>query len=288
MHAIAAKAVALRIAATEEFRARQRQTIANARAFADELIAGGLDVLTGGTDVHLVLVDVTAAGYDGSTAEERLEEIGITVNRNAIPFDERPPMNPSGLRIGTPALTTRGLDADDMREIARVICAALSDYVRERARLAAGTDPGARRRAPALPAALGSDRLRIWVDCTAAAHPVVLRPVIALLRERGHEVSITARDYGQTEGLLDRFGLEYESFGSPRRRRHRRRRRWRSAAAAPPSPAGRGRGASTSRSPTARSTSPPSARRCGSRRRRCRTTSSPGCSASSPGARPGG
>ena len=140
MHAIAAKAVAMRIAATEEFRARQRQTIANARAFGDELIAGGLDVLTGGTDVHLVLVDVTAAGYDGSTAEQRLEEIGITVNRNAIPFDERPPMNPSGLRIGTPALTTRGLDEDDMREIAKVICTALSDdYEGERESLQART-----------------------------------------------------------------------------------------------------------------------------------------------------
>jgi glycine hydroxymethyltransferase len=127
MHVIAAKAVAMRIAATEEFRARQRQTIANARAFADELIAGGLTVLTGGTDVHLVLVDVTAAGYDGSSAEQRLEEIGITVNRNAIPFDERPPMNPSGLRIGTPALTTRGLGEDDLREIAQVIAGALSD-----------------------------------------------------------------------------------------------------------------------------------------------------------------
>ena len=140
MHVIAAKAVAMRIAATEEFRARQRQTIANARAFADELIAGGLTVLTGGTDVHLVLVDVTAAGYDGSSAEQRLEEIGITVNRNAIPFDERPPMNPSGLRIGTPALTTRGLDEDDMREIARVICTALSDaYEGEREALQART-----------------------------------------------------------------------------------------------------------------------------------------------------
>ncbi|MFN8113025.1 MAG: serine hydroxymethyltransferase [Solirubrobacterales bacterium] len=140
MHAIAAKAVAFRIAATEEFRARQRQTIANAKAFGEELIAGGLDVLTGGTDVHLVLVDVTAAGYDGSTAETRLEEIGITVNRNAIPFDERPPMNPSGLRIGTPALTTRGLGTDDMREIARIICTALSDsYEDERESLQART-----------------------------------------------------------------------------------------------------------------------------------------------------
>ena len=84
-------------------------------------------MLTGGTDVHLVLVDLGPTGLDGKTAESRLEDVGITVNRNAIPFDERPPMNPSGLRIGTPALTTRGLVEDDMREIARVICIALSD-----------------------------------------------------------------------------------------------------------------------------------------------------------------
>jgi glycine hydroxymethyltransferase len=127
MHVIAAKAVALAIAQSEQFRARQRQTIANAQAFADELIAGGIEVLTGGTDVHLVLVDLTPTGLDGKAAETRLEEVGITVNRNAIPFDERPPMNPSGLRIGTPALTTRGLVEEDMREIARVIVAALSE-----------------------------------------------------------------------------------------------------------------------------------------------------------------
>ncbi len=127
MHIIAAKAVALGIAQSEPFRARQRQTIANARAFADELIANGVEVLTGGTDVHLVLVDLGPTGLDGKTAEERLEQVGITVNRNAIPFDERPPMNPSGLRIGTPALTTRGMVEDDMREIARVIAVALSD-----------------------------------------------------------------------------------------------------------------------------------------------------------------
>ena len=127
MHVIAAKAVALKIAASEPFRARQRQTVANAKAFADELIAGGVAVLTGGTDVHLVLVDLTPTGLDGKTAEQRLADVGITVNFNAIPFDERPPLNPSGLRIGTPALTTRGLLEDDMREIAQVICAALSD-----------------------------------------------------------------------------------------------------------------------------------------------------------------
>ena len=127
MHIIAAKAVALGIAASEPFRARQRQTIANAKAFAEGLIANGVEVLTGGTDVHLVLVDLGPTGLDGKTAESRTEEVGITVNRNAIPFDERPPMNPSGLRIGTPALTTRGLVEDDLREIAEIIAIALSD-----------------------------------------------------------------------------------------------------------------------------------------------------------------
>jgi glycine hydroxymethyltransferase len=127
MHIIAAKAVALGIALSEPFRARQRQTVANARAFAESLMSHGVDVLTGGTDVHLVLVDLGPTGLDGKTAEQRLEQVGITVNRNAIPFDERPPMNPSGLRIGTPALTTRGLVEDDLREIAEVIAIALSD-----------------------------------------------------------------------------------------------------------------------------------------------------------------
>ncbi len=127
MHIIAAKAVALGIAQSQPFKDRQRQTVANAQAFAQGLMEGGIDVLTGGTDVHLVLVDLTKTGLDGKTAEARMEEVGITVNRNAIPFDERPPMNPSGLRIGTPALTTRGLVEDDLREIADVISVALTD-----------------------------------------------------------------------------------------------------------------------------------------------------------------
>ncbi len=140
MHTIAAKAVALRIAASEQFRERQQQTIANAQALADGLEAGGVPVLTGGTDVHLVLVDLTPTGLDGQTAEDRLEEVGITVNRNAIPFDERPPMNPSGLRIGTPALTTRGMGEEDMREIAAVIAATLgSGFEGEKEGLAART-----------------------------------------------------------------------------------------------------------------------------------------------------
>jgi glycine hydroxymethyltransferase len=140
MHTIAAKAVALRIAATAQFAIRQKQTIANAQALAAGLEAGGVPVLTGGTDVHLVLVDLTPSGLDGKTAEDRLEEVGITVNRNAIPFDERPPMNPSGLRIGTPALTTRGMVEDDLSEIAAVIAAALGDgFEAEKATLAERT-----------------------------------------------------------------------------------------------------------------------------------------------------
>jgi glycine hydroxymethyltransferase len=127
MHTIAAKAVALHIAHSEPFRVRQRQTIANAKALAEGLQAGGVPVLTGGTDVHLVLVDLTPSGLGGKEAEQRLEEVGITVNRNAIPFDTRKPMDPSGLRIGTPALTTRGLVEEDLTEIAEVIVAALSD-----------------------------------------------------------------------------------------------------------------------------------------------------------------
>ena len=127
MHVIAAKAVAMRIAQSENFRARQRQTVANARVLAEELMSHGIDVVSGGTDVHLVLVDLTSAGLDGKTAEDRLEEVGITANRNTIPFDPRPPMNPSGLRIGTPALTTRGFVEEDMREIGRIITGALSD-----------------------------------------------------------------------------------------------------------------------------------------------------------------
>ena len=218
MHTIAAKAVALKIAASEQFRARQRQTIANAQAFAAGLEAGGVPVLTGGTDVHLVLVDLTPSGLDGQTAEDRLEEVGITVNRNAIPFDERPPMNPSGLRIGTPALTTRGMVEDDMREIAEVIVAALSDdFESQKDALAERTKalmdryplyPSSPRRSVSPRLLTDADacslrRLRsgaqvpsmkVWVDCTAAAHPLVLRPIIERLRgARGRGLRHRAR-----------------------------------------------------------------------------------------------
>ena len=126
-HAIAGKAVSLRIAASEPFRERQERTLAGARAVAAELLhAGGdVNVLTGGTDVHLLLCDLRASDLDGRQAEDRLASIGITVNRNAVPFDPRPPAVSSGLRIGTPALATRGLQVEDFVEVGKIIAAAL-------------------------------------------------------------------------------------------------------------------------------------------------------------------
>jgi glycine hydroxymethyltransferase len=126
-HIIAGKAVALRIAQSEAFRERQERTLSGARAVAAELLGagGGVNVLTGGTDVHLVLCDLRESELDGQQAEDRLHSIGITVNRNAVPFDPRPPAVSSGLRIGTPALATRGLDVDDFVEIGQIIAAAL-------------------------------------------------------------------------------------------------------------------------------------------------------------------
>ena len=129
-HVIAAKAVAFKVAATPEFADRQRRTLDGARILADRLgtddmSAAGVSVLTGGTDVHLVLVDLRESKLTGREAEDRLHEIGITVNRNAVPFDPRPPMVTSGLRIGTPALATRGFGPDDFAEVADVLAASL-------------------------------------------------------------------------------------------------------------------------------------------------------------------
>jgi glycine hydroxymethyltransferase len=138
-HVIAAKAVAFRIAASEQFRERQRRTVAGAQAVARELLSAGhgVNVLTGGTDVHLTLVDLRESELDGKQAEDRLHEIGITVNRNAIPFDPRPPMVTSGLRVGTPALATRGLSVDDFGEVGQILATALTpDYEARRAELA--------------------------------------------------------------------------------------------------------------------------------------------------------
>ncbi|NJC72640.1 serine hydroxymethyltransferase [Planosporangium thailandense] len=153
-HVIAAKAVAFKVAASQPFRERQQRTLEGAQILADRLTAtdpaAGVKVLTGGTDVHLVLVDLRDSELDGKQAEDRLHHIGITVNRNAVPFDPRPPMVTSGLRIGTPALATRGFGAEDFREVADVIATALQ---------------------PAFDEALG-EKLRARVADLARRHPL--------------------------------------------------------------------------------------------------------------------
>ncbi|HEV7584350.1 MAG TPA: serine hydroxymethyltransferase [Solirubrobacteraceae bacterium] len=136
-HVIAAKAVAFKIAASELFAERQRRTVAGAQALARELLKAGhgVNVLTGGTDVHLVLVDLRDADPEltGRQAEDRLHDIEITVNRNAVPFDPRPPMEASGLRIGTPALATRGLQEEDFVEVGKILATALTPEYESRA-----------------------------------------------------------------------------------------------------------------------------------------------------------
>jgi glycine hydroxymethyltransferase len=132
MHVIAAKAVAFKIAMSPDFRDRQARTLEGAQILSERLSAGdvaaaGVSVLTGGTDVHLVLVDLRDSPLDGRGAEDLLEEVGITVNRNAVPFDPRPPMVTSGLRIGTPALATRGFGPSEFAEVADIIAIALRE-----------------------------------------------------------------------------------------------------------------------------------------------------------------
>jgi glycine hydroxymethyltransferase len=144
MHVVAAKAVAFKNAATDEFKDRQARTIEGARIIAERLVsadvaANGVSVLTGGTDVHLVLVDLRNAPIDGKEAENLLHEVGITVNRNSVPNDPRPPMVTSGVRIGTPALATRGFGATEFAEVAEVIAGVLKpnpDIISLKARVA--------------------------------------------------------------------------------------------------------------------------------------------------------
>ena len=124
-HTIAAKATCFKIAMTDAFREYQRQIRANADVLAEALVDGGLDVLTGGTDTHLMLLDLRDSEFSGKDAQERLESVKVTTNRNTIPFDERPPMIASGLRLGTPAGTMRGFDEADFREVAAIIVDAL-------------------------------------------------------------------------------------------------------------------------------------------------------------------
>ena len=126
-HTIAAKATCFRIAATEAFRDYLRQVRANADTLSDTLIDGGLDVLTGGTDTHLLQLDLRRTEWTGKDAEERLAHVKLTVNRNTVPFDERPPTVASGVRIGTPAATMRGFEEEDFREVGRIIVEALGE-----------------------------------------------------------------------------------------------------------------------------------------------------------------
>jgi glycine hydroxymethyltransferase len=139
MHVIAAKAVALKLAATDEYRDDQRQTIANAKLLAATLVANGARVVSGGTDNHLMLVDVTPLGVTGKEAEHLLDEIGITVNKNAIPFDKNPPNVASGIRVGTPATTSRGFREPEMQLIGETIIKAIvgREDAAEQTRLAA-------------------------------------------------------------------------------------------------------------------------------------------------------
>jgi glycine hydroxymethyltransferase len=126
-HTIAAKATCFKIAMSDAFREYQQQIRTNADTLAETLTAGGLELVTGGTDTHLMQIDLRNSEWTGKAAEERLHEVRITVNRNTVPFDERPPTVASGVRIGTPAMTMRGFDDDDFRETGRIICDALTE-----------------------------------------------------------------------------------------------------------------------------------------------------------------
>src|SRR5881275_74312 len=126
-HTIAAKATCFKIAMTDAFREYQQQVRANADVLAETLQAGGLEILTGGTDTHLMQVDLRNSDWTGKDAETRLHDVNITVNRNTVPFDERPPTVASGVRIGTPAATMRGFDEEDFREVGRIIVDALAN-----------------------------------------------------------------------------------------------------------------------------------------------------------------
>ncbi|MGZ3503534.1 MAG: serine hydroxymethyltransferase [Vulcanimicrobiaceae bacterium] len=127
MHTIAAKAVAFGEALRPDFKTYQEQVIHNAKVMAEEFTCNGLRLVGGGTDTHLMLVDLSVKGLTGKDTEKYLDEIGITVNKNAIPYDQQKPFVASGIRIGTPAITTRGFGADDCREVAKIICEGLED-----------------------------------------------------------------------------------------------------------------------------------------------------------------
>ena len=185
MHAIAAKAACFKIAASEAFRSYQEQVRANADALSDELMVSGLDVLTGGTDTHLLQLDLRKTDWTGKDAEERLHEVKLTVNRNTVPFDERPPTVASGLRIGTPAATMRGFDEEDFREVGRIIAGALdleSPDGDELGRLADRAEALCDE-AAALPGVPRLHRLRMSRKLTRVDHPLVQHK-LSYLRDR--------------------------------------------------------------------------------------------------------
>ena len=126
MHIIAAKAVAFKEALQPSFVEYQRQIVKNAKVLAEELMTKGFDLVSGGTDNHLMLVDLTGLGISGREGQDRLEKVGIIVNRNTVPYDTRSPFDPSGIRLGTPSLTTRGMKEREMKLIANLIHAALT------------------------------------------------------------------------------------------------------------------------------------------------------------------
>ena len=162
MHIIAAKAVCFGEALRPEFKKYARRIIDNAKTLADTLLAGGLKLVSGGTDNHLLLVDVTPLGIGGKLAEQTLDRCGITVNKNMIPYDERKPVDPSGIRVGTPALTTRGMGTDEMRTIGGWMLGALRapndgavlEKIRARGKHAMPTIPSSCRRAKMTPVGL--------------------------------------------------------------------------------------------------------------------------------------
>jgi len=134
MNIIAAKAVCFKEALQPEFKSYQKQVVKNAQIIAEVFKMEGFRVISGGTDTHLVLIDVSVKGLTGAEAEKLLEEAGITVNKNAIPFDTRPPKITSGIRIGTPAITTRGLKEKEVEEVAHYMCEVLKDPKNEKIR----------------------------------------------------------------------------------------------------------------------------------------------------------
>jgi glycine hydroxymethyltransferase len=154
MHAVAAKAVALREAATPEYAAYARQVVANAQALTDGLAAEGMRAVTGGTDTHLALLDLQPLGVTGADAERRCDAAGIVLNKNAIPYDPQPPSVASGIRVGSPSVTTQGMGEGEMKEVASLIARAVRD----------GDDPAV------------CAEVRKSVDALVAAHPAYPAP----------------------------------------------------------------------------------------------------------------